>query len=159
MFFRSLQDILNTYTHFVEKSSTHMDTHVPLTVTRRSCSDADMSLWNLPTHWNLADGCPLLCWVFLASLLLHSLEFWPKYHYSITKTCAFIRDVRDKHLSTSPPTSAVCFLLQEEVLVCGWEVSSFTTPPKSSLTDTHQPDVASPLALELILGKFVLSCL
>lgn len=31
---------------------------------------------------------------------------------------AFIRDARQKHLSASPPTSAVCFLLQEEVLMC-----------------------------------------
>lgn len=42
-----------------------------------------------------------------------------QYPYSVTKACAFVRDVTDKHLCTSPPSSAVCFLVQEEVLLCG----------------------------------------
>lgn len=72
--------------------------------------------------------------------------------YGVTKVCAFVRDVTDKHLCASPPSSAVCFLLQEEVLVCGWEVSSFTTPQQCSLSDTYQTRVARLIALDVTPG-------
>lgn len=98
--------------------------------------------------------------------MLCSESFWLHFYYaawnfgrrgqypdSATKACSFVRDVTDKHLCASPPSSAVCFLRQEEVLVCGWEVSSFTPPQQSSLSDTYQPGAASLLALDVTLGK------
>lgn len=94
----------------------------------------------------------MLCWVlwgFTSATQLGILAI--KVKHAVTKARQGCN--RQTSLYVSSPFSAVCFLPQEELLVCGWGVSSFTTPQLSSLTDSYQSDVATLCALGVTLRK------
>lgn len=95
--------------------------------------------------WNLVNRHPA-CSVewFGLHFCYTAWNFGQKRQYTahrVTKACQGCN--RQTSLYISSPFSAVCFLLQEELLVCGWGVSSLTIPQLSSLTDTYQPGAAS----------------